>query len=389
MSKLRILVGALVLLAGCSTASRHRVESNYSEEPPAEVKTSVETEHITEAPPLAPPANTPPTAIHAPSNHVVNAWIPMKAWCEENKAGPLQRLSGGAVPTFALKAANGLLIFHAYDQVAYWNSMEFHLGFAPEIVYGQPVLHSLDLVKNIAPLLHPLALPERTNRIIVIDPGHGGANLGTRSILNGTYEKEYTLDWAKRLMPILATNGWKVFLTRTDDTDISLTNRVTFADACKADLFVSLHFNAAPSPTDHEEAGIETYCVTPPGMPSTLTRDFGDDPSLVFPNNRFDSENLQYAMQVHRSVLKTSGARDHGVRRARFMTVLRGQNRPSILVEGGYLSNPREAKRVADPAYRQKLAEAVAAALVEKSVPHSLPAPGDAVDTEIKTEGGR
>jgi len=389
VSKLRILAGVLVLLTGCSTASRHRVEPDYIEKSAAGVSAPMETEHITESAPLAPPPSTAPVTIHAPTEHLVNAWIPMKAWCDENKAGPLQRISNGLVPTFALKAANGLLIFRAYDLVAYWNSMEFHLGFAPQVVNGQPVLHSLDLVKNIGPLLHPLTLPDRTNRIIVIDPGHGGANLGTRSVLNGAYEKEYTLDWAKRLMAILAANGWKVFLTRTGDTDVSLTDRVAFADACKADLFVSLHFNAAPSPTDHEEAGIETFCVTPTGMPSTLKRDFDDDISLVFPNNRYDSENLQYAIQVQRALLKISDARDHGVRRARFMTVLRGQNRPAILVEGGYLSNPREARRVAEPAYRQKLAEAVAAALVEKSAIHSSPTTVDAKAGEIKTEGGR
>lgn len=376
----------LVLLTGCSTRPRHGADLNYTEEPGAEVKSSVETEHITEMPPLAPPPSVAPVTNHTATNHVVNAWIPMRAWCEENKAGPLQRISSGVAPTFALKTAKGLLIFRAYDLVAYWNSMELHLGFAPQIVNGQLLVNSLDLVKNIQPLLRPLMLPDRTNRIIVIDPGHGGANLGTKSVLNGAYEKEYTLDWAKRLMPILATNGWKVFLTRTTDVDISLTNRVTFTDACKADLFLSLHFNAAPSPTDHDEAGIETFCVTPTGMPSTLKRDFDDDASLVFPNNRFDAENLQYAVQVQRSLLKISDARDHGVRRARFMTVLRGQNCPAVLVEGGYLSNPREAKRVADPAYRQKLAEAVAAALIEKPSVHSAAA---AVDAKVPIEHGQ
>jgi N-acetylmuramoyl-L-alanine amidase len=54
---------------------------------------------------------------------------------------------------------------------------------------------------------------------------------------------------------------------------------------------------------------------------------------------------------------------DRGVRRARYQTVLPGQNRPAVLIEGGYLSNPREARRIADPQYRQKLAEAVARAL--------------------------
>lgn len=361
----------MVLLAGCSTTPHRGGKPSYAGEPFDEAKAPVETEHIMESPPLAPPPVTAPEVVHIPMNRLTNTWVQFKRWSEEAKAGPLQRISGGPVPTFALKATNGLLIFRAYDRVAYWNGMEFHLGFTPQVVNSQPVLHSLDLTKNIEPLLHPSALPERTNRVIVIDPGHGGSNLGTRSVLNGAYEKEFALDWAKRLASILETNGWKVLLTRTTDVDMSLTNRVTFADACKADLFVSLHFNAAPSPTNHEEGGIETFCVTPTGMPSTLTRDYEDDITLVFPNNRFDVENLQYAMRVQRSLLKISSARDHGVRRARFMTVLRGQNRPAILVEGGYLSNPREAKRIAEPAYRQKLAEAVASALVDKSVIHS------------------
>jgi N-acetylmuramoyl-L-alanine amidase len=245
-------------------------------------------------------------------------------------------------------------------------------------------MHSLDFAKNLEPLMHPLVLPERTNRVIVIDPGHGGSNLGTKSVLDGSYEKQYTMDWAKRLAPILETNGWKVLLTHTNDVDLFLTNQVTFAISNKANLFVSLHFNAAPSPTDHEASGIETFCVTPTGMPSTLKRTWEDDASLVFPNNRFDSENIQYALQIHRSVLKFSGARDHGVGRARFMVVLRGQNCPAILVEGGYLSNPREARRIADPAYRQKLAEAVASAIIEKS---TVPSPRSTVESEEKESG--
>lgn len=371
MFKQSILAAALVVSTGF-LASCRGVKTGYADQPGVPLKTPVETEHITDTQALAPPPETTPVFHPPTAAHIVNAWIPLRKWSDEHNAGPVQRLSSGTVPTFALKAPNGLLIIRAYDLVAYWNSMEFHLGFAPQIVNGQPVLHSLDFAKNIEPLLRSFALPERTNRIIVIDPGHGGSNLGTKSVLDGSYEKVYALDWAKRLAMILETNGWKVLLTRTSDLDIPLTNRVTFADSNKANLFVSLHFNAAPSPTDHEEAGIETFCVTPTGMPSTLKREYEDDASLVFPNNRFDADNFQYAMQVQRSVLKISGERDHGVRRARFMTVLRGQNCPAILVEGGYLSNPREARRIADPSYRQKLAEAVASAIVEKSAAHSL-----------------
>jgi len=383
--KLSILLAVAVVLAlaGCSTS---HVKTTYADQPmiPSKepVKEPVETEHITEGPALAPPPGSAPEAFHVPTNRLVNGWIPLRKWSEDHNAGAVQRISSGTVPTFALKSPSGLLIIRAYDQVAYWNGMELHLGFAPQVVNGQPLLHSLDFTKNIEPLMRPLTLPDRTNRLIVIDPGHGGSNLGTKSVVDGSYEKEFSLDWARRLAAILETNGWKVLLTRTSDVDVSLTNRVTFADLNKASLFLSLHFNAAPSPTDHEEAGIETFCVTPTGMPSTLKRDWEDDATLVFPNNRFDADNLRYAMQTQRSLLKISGAKDHGVRRARFMTVLRGQNCPAVLVEGGYLSNPREARRIADPSYRQKLAEAVAKALIE-------PAESKAGDVMMKTEDGK
>jgi N-acetylmuramoyl-L-alanine amidase len=158
---------------------------------------------------------------------------------------------------------------------------------------------------------------------------------------------------------LLTNEGWRVYLTRTNDVDVSLTNRVAFAEEHQADLFISLHFNsAAPS---QDQAGVETYCLTPAGMPSTLTRGYEDD-AAVFANNAFDAENLQYAVRFHRSLLSVVG-NDRGVRHARFLGVLRRQNRPAVLIEGGFLSNPREAQHIADSAYREKLAEAVAAAL--------------------------
>src|SRR5690349_17523989 len=98
-------------------------------------------------------------------------------------------------------------------------------------------------------------------------------------------------------------------------------------------------------------------------MPSSLRRGFEDDSTHTFPNNAYDAQNLQYAVRLHRALLKVNGSVDRGVRRARFLSVLRGQNRPAVLLEGGYLSNPKEARLIADPAHRQKLAEAVAKVL--------------------------
>jgi N-acetylmuramoyl-L-alanine amidase len=84
---------------------------------------------------------------------------------------------------------------------------------------------------------------------------------------------------------------------------------------------------------------------------------------MEFPNNRFDADNLRLAMRLHRAVLGATGGQDRGVRHARFLAVLRGQNRPAVLIEGGYLSNPEEAKSINTAEHRQKFAEAIAKAL--------------------------
>ena len=68
-------------------------------------------------------------------------------------------------------------------------------------------------------------------------------------------------------------------------------------------------------------------------------------------------------MRLHTALLRGAGLEDRGVQRARFIAVLDGQNCPAVLIEGGYLSNPHEAKLIESPEYRQKLAEAVAGAL--------------------------
>ena len=265
-------------------------------------------------------------------------------------------------PTYSFASTNGTMVLRIGSQLAWWNDLEFRLGFAPQLVNGHPFIEHLDVQKNFLPLLDT-TVHNRSNHIIVLDPGHGGTDTGTKSVFNGHFEKEYTLDLAARLQALLSANGWNVWLTRTGDYNIALSNRVAFAEQHNADFFLSLHFNSAFP--DREQSGLETYCLTPTGMPSNLTRGFKDNAQLVFPNNRFDAENLHYAAHLHRAVLSVNGHADRGVRRARFLGVLQGQNRPAVLVEGGYLSNPQEAQRIADPAYRQRLAEALAKALLE------------------------
>jgi len=257
-----------------------------------------------------------------------------------------------------------VLVVRSGSELVHWNGVELHLGFAPRLTDGQLYVHALDLNKTVQPLLEgPTGPPLPSKPIIVIDPGHGGENAGTKSALDNHYEKEFTLDLAHRLQVLLNTGGAEAFLTRSADYDLALSNRVAFADEHKANLFLSLHFNsAAPSAS---EIGLETYCLTPLGMPSSLTRGFADEVNTAFPNNAFDNENLQLAVRIHHAILEVNGHHDRGVRRARFPGVLRGQQRPAVLVELGYLSNPSEARVIEDAAYRQCLAEALAGVLLE------------------------
>jgi N-acetylmuramoyl-L-alanine amidase len=273
--------------------------------------------------------------------------------------------SSSPQPSFALTTTNGILLVRPGSQVAHWRGLEFPLGFAPRLIDGQPYVHSLDLRKSLQPLLEHIPTSGFGHPpVIVIDPGHGGRDAGTHSISGNLAEKDLTLDWARRVQSVLRQNGWQVFLTRTGDEDLTLPDRIARAEEHKADLFLSLHFNSAAP--NEVETGFETYLLTPTGMPSTLTRGFEDDPGRIFPNNNFDTQNLHLAVQVHRALLQINGTHDRGVRHARFLGVLRGQQRPAILIEGGYLSNPHEARRIADPEYRQKMAEAVASVLAEQ-----------------------
>lgn len=253
------------------------------------------------------------------------------------------------------------MVLEIGSREAAWNGVEINLGFAPQLIDGGISLDGLDLQKNLEPLLCEPPVTFTPGRVIVIDPGHGGSNVGTHSVLDGRFEKEFTLDWAERLKPLLEAEGWTVYLTRNSDTFVTNSDRVVFAAKHDANIFISLHFNS--SAPDTRQAGLETYCLTPTGMPSTVTRNYADPLAEKLPNNSFDAQNLRLAVHVQTTLLHTLHMTDRGVRRARFIEVLRGQMRPAILIEAGYLSNPREAALIETAAYRQKLAEALAAAL--------------------------
>jgi N-acetylmuramoyl-L-alanine amidase len=378
-----IFCGALLFLAGCATPPAEPVPKEWSVANPAPPKsaprvagsTNMTGVGINQPPGLAMPfknvapslqSNTTTANIIRPAPPLVTTWTSLDHWAEAHHLGKPQRLANSPMVTYGIGSNTGEMVFAIGSRDATWNGREIHLGFDPEMVDGEIFLHELDLEKNLEPLLCERPLMFSSDQVIVLDPGHGGSDKGTISVLDQRPEKEFTLDLAKRLKPLLEQEGWQVFLTRTNDYDLSHSNRVMFAESHHADLFISLHFNSAAP--DKKQSGLETYCLTPRGMPSTLTRGFADPVGEDSPNNNFDAQNLQFAIRLHDALLRRNGEIDRGVRRARFITVLRGQERPAILIEGGYLSNPLEAAKIENPYFRQILAEALAAALARNPV---------------------
>lgn len=336
--------------------------------------------HVQQAPALATIPEAPPVEVPAPpsklsavapatartgSPSLPGGVLPLSVWA------PLLSLSDTRVTkraypqTYEVQNDASLAAFTIGQQFARWNGLNIALGFAPVLVKGELALHSLDIAKNLYPLFHGRLTLKETNRVLVIDPGHGGRDAGSRCTGGrNVWEKELTLDWARRIEKGLEGSGWSVVLTRRDDRELSLLERVAIADQHRADLFISLHFNSFDNgPASNQESGIETYCVTPAGMPSNLKRGFEDDARKVFANNRFDTENVILAARLHASLLNATGRKDRGLRRARFMTVLREQKRPAVLIEGGFLSNPTEVALILQPDFREKMAQAVCQAL--------------------------
>lgn len=290
-----------------------------------------------------------------------NTWVSAQSWGNFNDAVSFTRAGDSINPTFKIQTPAGVFLLKVGSRIAEFEGYDCWLGFAPQLIGGVPYVHWLDAQKTLQPLARLANYCCENGRTIVIDAGHGGRDIGAAGVSGAYNEKDFTLDWALRLQRLLKSHGWNVVMTRTNDVDLDLGERVAIANQANADFFLSLHFNSG-SP-NRELAGVETYCLTPTGMPSHLTRSYEDDVRQTFPNNKFDEQNVQAAVRIHRVLLQASGATDRGVRRARFMTVLRGQNRPAVLVEGGYLSNPAEAQRIASASYRQVLAEAVARGL--------------------------
>ena len=250
-----------------------------------------------------------------------------------------------------LNGSAGRLGFTVNAQKVTVNGVNVWISAPVALQNGTPWVALVDLQATIQPLLWP---PRRSPRLplICLDPGHGGRDTGNRE--GKRLEKDYTLSLARELAAQLRKAGYKVFLTRSWDTYVELEERVETARRRGADLFISLHFNAARA---SEVRGSEVYCLTPPRTASTNARGEGADTGTL-PGNLQNEGNLQLAFQIQRALVSRLAFEDRGVRRARW-AVLRPARMPAVLVEGGFMSNPTEFRNISSSAWRSQLAGAI------------------------------
>ncbi len=242
----------------------------------------------------------------------------------------------------------------------YINDIKFILSFPIVSSGDMAFLSRNDLTKLIEPVLRPHRLRNLGDiRTIILDPGHGGHDRG--AVSNFGLEKDFALDVALRVRDLLSRRrGYRVLMTRDNDYFVPLEERSRMANTMRdRAIFVSIHFNAGSG----IGTGIETYLMAPRLVPSYN----GDGaPTLAelqqWPGNSHDPENMALATAMHSAMLSKLPLYDRGIKRARFH-VLRENLLPSVLVEGGFVSNASEAQKIADVEYRKAMAEAIVLAL--------------------------
>jgi N-acetylmuramoyl-L-alanine amidase len=217
------------------------------------------------------------------------------------------------------------------------------------------LVSAMDVSKIIEPILRPNRIRNAHKvETVVLDPGHGGDDQGAASGW-GT-EKGFALDVALTAREQLQHAGFKVALTRSEDSARSLEDRVNFANRFSNAVFISIHFNMSSG-----GAGIESYALAPAGVRSNAAPENQTSVADIraCDGNAHDEQNIALAAAVHGAVLARLSVFDRGVHHARFH-VLRNIKIPAVLLEGGFLSNPDEGRRIATPQYRHQLGLAIA-----------------------------
>ena len=214
---------------------------------------------------------------------------------------------------------------------------------------------------------------------IVIDPGHGGRDYGAPGYLRGVHEKNVVLKLARRLAKKIRKElGCEVIMTRNGDRNLTLEERTAIANTKNADLFISIHTNAA---RDKRAYGIETFflnlatdndaILVAARENATSTKNISDLETILsdLMQNAKINESSRLAVHVqksmHRHLKKNySRIRNKGVKQAPFYVLL-GAQMPAILIETSFISNPRECKRLNNTGYQDQMSEAIVKGIKE------------------------
>jgi N-acetylmuramoyl-L-alanine amidase len=260
------------------------------------------------------------------------------------------------------------MVWRKKDDPILVTNQSFNLRFAPDShkaqingVYvslcmpvinrgGVPWISLADVQKTLQPILFPQKSAARA-QTICLDPGHGGIDKG--EISGENYEKKYNLLLAQAVEKLLRAEGFKVILTRTNDVDVKLPDRPALAAKAGADLFVSLHYNSSPSSV----RGVEVHCLAPAGMNSS-NAGAGAGNFPAYPGNAEDERNILLAYLMQKSITKSLPLDDLSVKRGH-LEVVREARMPAILIEGGFMSDPQDAKKIYDPDFRQRMARSI------------------------------
>ena len=283
-----------------------------------------------------------------------------------------------------IKRGESSLILRPNSRFALLNDRKIKLEYPIEYKNGAayiPVESALFISRDIFTLEKGVPPPSRHHEIktVVVDPGHGGKDPGAVS-RRGTREKDIVLDVSKRLKRHLEKSGIKVILTRDRDIFIPLRKRADIANRIKADIFISVHANAARR---SRTEGFEVFYLSEATDDRARAMAAAENTSLDFEENEIAGGNALspkttvWDMQLKESRRASRGLayyicnicsdemrmKKRGVKGANF-AVLRGTRMPAVLVEVGFITNRREEAKLKKRSFREDIAGAISRSIV-------------------------
>jgi N-acetylmuramoyl-L-alanine amidase len=214
--------------------------------------------------------------------------------------------------------------------------------------------------------------------LVVIDPGHGGENLGSIGP-TGYTEKEFNLAVSRKLKQTLERRGIDVILTRNDDVLVDLETRTEVANSVGADLFISVHANGFSS---RDARGFEVYFLSPAlddesrvvaamensshGVLSAVGIEPDDEVAFILwdtAQNEFVVESSHLAQLIDEELATRLTIPNRGVKQANFM-ILTGAYLPAVLIETAFITHPSEERLLKDEAFQETVVDGIVAAVM-------------------------